>query len=114
MRAFEDLKLAPIANLIFDLSTGPHTKAGKPRQAGTVKTSESQIAKVDSGTQVRAIDVLWAWLQSRGRAEEAARMAGMHRHTLTKYLGVIGTTALHGGNQRIGTFSKPSTSVSKA
>lgn len=90
MRAFADLKLAPIANLIFDLSTGPHTKAGKPRQAGTVKTSESQIAKVDSGTQVRAIDVLWAWLQSRGRAEEAARMAGMHRHTLTKYLGVIG------------------------
>lgn len=90
MRAFADLKLAPIANLIFDLSTGPHTKAGKPRQAGTVKTSESQIAKVDSGTQVRAIDVLWAWLQSRGRAEEAARMAGMHQHTLTKYLGVIG------------------------
>ena len=71
MRAFADLKLAPIADLTFDLSTGPRT------------------ADHDAATTIRAVDVLWAWLSSRGRTEEAARMAGMHRHTLTKYLGVI-------------------------
>lgn len=90
MRAFADLKLAPIANLTFDLSTGPHTKAGTARTTEAAPATESSSDETDSGTQVRAIDVLWAWLQSRGRAEEAARMAGMHRHTLTKYLGVIG------------------------
>ena len=90
MRAFADLKLAPIANLTFDLSTGPHTKAGTARTTEAAPATQSSSDKTDSGTQVRAIDVLWAWLQSRGRTEEAARMAGMHRHTLTKYLGVIG------------------------
>ncbi|GDZ33878.1 PucR family transcriptional regulator [Bifidobacteriaceae bacterium MCC02031] len=90
MRAFADLKLAPIANLTFDLSTGPHTKAGTARTTEAAPATESSSDETDSGTQVRAIDVLWAWLQSRGRTEEAARMSGMHRHTLTKYLGVIG------------------------
>ena len=71
MRAFADLRLAPIADLTFDLSTGPHG------------------AHPDADTAIRAVDVLWAWLRSRGRTEEAARMTGMHRHTLTKYLGVI-------------------------
>ena len=90
MRAFADLKLAPIANLTFDLSTGPRTKARTARTTEAAPAMESSSDETDSGTQVRAIDVLWAWLQSRGRTEEAARMAGMHRHTLTKYLGVIG------------------------
>lgn len=76
MRAFADLKLAPIADLTFDLSTGPHT------------------AQSGADTTIRAVDVLWAWLRSRGRTEEAARMTGMHRHTLTKYLGII-AKALH-------------------
>lgn len=76
MRAFADLKLAPIADLTFDLSTGPHTM------------------RPDADTQIRAVDALWAWLRSRGKTEEAARMTGMHRHTLTKYLGII-ANALH-------------------
>lgn len=71
MRAFADLKLAPIADLTFDLSTGPHTTSP------------------DADTRIRATDVLWAWLRSRGKTEEAARLTGMHRHTLTKYLGII-------------------------
>lgn len=35
-----------------------------------MKTSESQIASGFRHAGTRAIDVLWAWLQSRGRAEE--------------------------------------------
>lgn len=90
MRAFADLRIAPIANLTFNLSTGPHNTAKTARPKGTTTDENSPAIAADNDTQVRAIDVLWAWLQSRGRTEEAARTAGMHRHTLTKYLGVIG------------------------
>lgn len=83
MRAFADLKLAPIADMTFNLSTGPH--GGDASDKGP----ESADAPVSGDTIIRAIDVLRAWLQSRGRAEAAARSLGMHRHTMTKYINTI-------------------------
>ncbi|MFR0559019.1 helix-turn-helix domain-containing protein, partial [Pseudoscardovia radai] len=49
---------------------------------------------VDNSTTIQAVDVVRAWVDSRGRVEEAARRIGVHRHTMTKYIARIGE-AMH-------------------
>lgn len=72
LRAFADLKLAPLRNVVFNLSTGPHAN----REAGDGADTLS----------VGAIDVLRAWIEARGTMEEAARKLEIHRHTMSKYM----------------------------
>lgn len=75
LRAFADLKLAPLRNVTFNLSTGPHTD----RDAATDGDSLS----------VGAIEVLHAWIEAQGKMEEAARTLEIHRHTMSKYMARI-------------------------
>lgn len=90
MRAFADLKLAPIANLIFDLSTGPHTKAGETKAGGN--RENIGIANRQSGFRYagtchrRAVGMAAKPWQSRGgRADGrhasayADQISGSHR-----------------------------------
>ncbi len=93
MRAFADLRLAPIANLTFDRSTGPRktSMAGGAGGMGDTSTGGIGAGSVDA---VHAVDVVRAWVSCRGRVEEAARLLGVHRHTMTKYVAKVGE-ALH-------------------
>ncbi|NEG96707.1 PucR family transcriptional regulator [Bifidobacterium sp. SMB2] len=83
MRAFADLKLAPISALEFNLSVGPH---GENTRSSGRKTSADGSG---AGMTLHAVDVLRTWLRCRGRAEEVARTLGLHRHTVTKYMARI-------------------------
>jgi purine catabolism regulator len=75
LRAFADLKLAPLRNVRFNLSTGPH--------ANRESMSESDTLSVG------AIEVLQAWIEAHGKMEEAARTLEIHRHTMSKYMNQI-------------------------
>lgn len=107
MRAFADLRLAPISALVFDRSTGPHRgpsgdAGANPAgfvQADAEKSARSRFGAVSGGGMrdddaVHAVDVVRAWVSCRGRVEEAARLLGVHRHTMTKYVAKVGE-ALH-------------------
>lgn len=72
MRAFADLKLAPLRNVTFNLSTGPHTN--------------HQLSAGDDTLSVSAIEVLRAWIEARGKMEEAAGKLEIHRHTMSRYM----------------------------
>lgn len=129
MRAFADLRLAPISTMTFDISVGAHRGGGGgavgggagdaaassslPRD-GVSRAGESYAGadgdgadsspsagsrtgrggNVDNSTTIQAVDVVRAWVDSRGRVEEAARRIGVHRHTMTKYIARIGE-AMH-------------------
>ena len=110
MRAFADLRLAPIANLVFDRSTGPRKEAAGSGGSGAVAgVGVGAGAGIGSGAAaaggtgmvaggagmagddaVHAVDVVRAWVSCRGRVEEAARLLGVHRHTMTKYVARVG------------------------
>lgn len=75
LRAFADLKLAPLRNVTFNLSTGPHTGQERNDDAGTLS--------------IGAIDVLRTWIEARGKLEEAAFKLEIHRHTMSKYMAQI-------------------------
>ncbi|MFT8704780.1 PucR family transcriptional regulator ligand-binding domain-containing protein [Bifidobacterium aquikefiricola] len=77
LRAFADLRLAPLRNVTFNLSTGPH--------ADRIESSDSEGSGADTMT-LKAIDVLRAWIDARGKMEEAARALDIHRHTMSKYV----------------------------
>ena len=104
MRAFADLRLAPIANLTFDRSTGPRKTSaaggagGMGGGTGGIGAgSVDAVHAVDmahAADVVHAVDVVRAWVSCRGRVEEAARLLGVHRHTMTKYVAKVGE-ALH-------------------
>lgn len=105
MRAFADLRLAPIANLTFDRSTGPRKTSAAGGAGGMDDTGTGGIGagSVDAAHAVdmahgadvvHAVDVVRAWVSCRGRVEEAARLLGVHRHTITKYVAKVGE-ALH-------------------
>lgn len=87
MRAFADLKLAPIGELVFNPAVGPHPVSSDAiagtRDAGAVPVSGH------GNMAIPAVEVLRVWLGCRCSAEAAARRLGIHRHTMTKYLGVI-------------------------
>ncbi|OXN01097.1 PucR family transcriptional regulator [Bifidobacterium vansinderenii] len=86
MRAFADLKLAPISSLIFNLAVGPHGGRG---DGGKATVQPDDWTEPD-GMSLHAVDVLRTWLECRGKAEEVARTLGIHRHTVTKYMAQIG------------------------
>lgn len=73
MRAFADLRLAPITSLNFNLAVGPH----------------AEHIDGDDEMTVSAVRVLSMWLEERCRFEQAARRLGVHRHTMAKYIGII-------------------------
>ena len=71
MRAFADLRLAPISALRFNASIGPHP-SGADRSDGAV--------------EVGAVDLLASWLGNQGNLGATAAAFGLHRHTVSKYL----------------------------
>ncbi|WP_300765661.1 PucR family transcriptional regulator [uncultured Bifidobacterium sp.] len=74
IRAFADLRLAPISTLRFNSSTGPHT---------------SSVGGSASGAIIQATDLLSCWLEHRGNSEATGAAFGLHRHTVGKYLSRI-------------------------
>ena len=114
MRAFADLRLAPIADLWFTTSVGPHPKvahgedeqhagSGGSKRAclGRMRPKGAQ-GKARAGTgpgvgvaaspslMLSAVDVLRVWLESDRSMEMTARQFGVHRHTAGRYLRRIG------------------------
>lgn len=103
MRAFADLRLAPIANLVFDRSTGPRTEASGKTAEGRAGAGNAAVGRravgglgaspgdgMHGADAVHAVDVVRAWVSCRGRVEEASRLLGVHRHTMTKYVAKVG------------------------
>ncbi|MCI1984333.1 MAG: PucR family transcriptional regulator [Bifidobacteriaceae bacterium] len=73
LRAFGDLRLAPIRDMTFNVSIGPH---GGENSDATARL-------------LPAIAVLRAWLTVGCKYEEAGRELGLHRHTVRKYISQI-------------------------
>ena len=74
MRAFADLKLAPIAGMSFNCSTGPHADIASGGGEDCVFS---------------AVTILRVWLECRCRNEAVSRRLGIHRHTVSKYVNAI-------------------------
>lgn len=101
LRAFGDLRLAPIRDLTFRPSTGPHrdgegtaAHAAPGTQVGSEEASgpgAGPAVREKSSTvpELAAMTVLRTWLQSGCRYEETAERLGLHRHTVRKYVAQI-------------------------
>ncbi|MCI1915045.1 MAG: PucR family transcriptional regulator [Bifidobacteriaceae bacterium] len=89
LRAFGDLRLAPIANMSFNVSIGPHSSRGDTEKLAVATPAESVAAAKEGEDTPRvlpAIEVLRAWLRAGCKYEEAAEGLGLHRHTVRKYV----------------------------
>jgi purine catabolism regulator len=89
LRAFGDLRLAPIADMSFNVSIGPHS--GRSDSGKLAAGTAVVIARGgDEAPRVLpAIEVLRAWLRAGCKYEEAAESLGLHRHTVRKYVAGI-------------------------
>lgn len=104
MRAFADLRLAPIADMRFTTSVGPHAGgAGEEEREASGGTAiritgtrgaktggAGAAATATAPPTLSAVDVLRIWLESGRSMETAATRLGIHRHTVGRYLRKVG------------------------
>lgn len=87
LRAFGDLRLAPIRDMEFNVSIGPHGTSSENSEEGS--EAGSNVSSSKRSRTLAAIVILRAWLKAGCQYEEVAEVLGLHRHTVRKYVARI-------------------------